>query len=108
MFNYLKIKNCFYFYKIDNDLEINENQDPDIKLEIENIKTIINNYSTNNNAKISDETKDLSDYPLVVNLLSKVYDNSNPSEIEKQKRKKALNNFSILLKKNEIFGLLGY
>jgi ABC-type multidrug transport system ATPase subunit len=49
----------------------------------------------------------LDQYPLVCYKLSKVYETANPTEIEKLKRKKALNEFSICLKNNEIFGLLG-
>ena len=90
-------------------MEENTIDDQEIKKEIETIKNLIDEDSDsirsgNDKNKVSDR---IADFPLVVNQLSKIYENSNPSEVEKLVRKKALNNFSILLKKNEIFGLLG-
>ena len=51
----------------------------------------------------------LKDFPLVVKDLSKIYENSGAFKIENDKiqRNKALDNLNILLKDNEIFGLLG-
>lgn len=56
----------------------------------------------------------LNDFPLVVKNLSKIYEtnSSNTSSDthnhnKRVERKKALNDLNLLLKNNEIFGLLG-
>ena len=71
---------------IKDDLELNvDNYDDEIKNEIKSIKSL------------SDDKKN---YPLIVENLTKIYENEN-------KEKKALNNLNLLLRNNEIFGLLG-
>ena len=72
---------------IKDDLELNSNNyDDEIKNEIKSIKTL---------------SEDKKNYPLIVENLSKIYVNDN------NKEKKALNNLNLLLRNNEIFGLLG-
>jgi hypothetical protein len=68
---------------------------------------------TENNLKFDDEIKaeinliknlgdDKKGYPLVAENLTKVYEDN------KKSGKKSLNNLNLLLKNNEIFGLLGF
>ena len=83
------------------DEEINHTTDSEIKEECRKIKLLLENYE-----KTDETVNNLKDYPLVVDCLSKEY-NVEQSEEEKKRRKRALNNFSILLNQNEIFGLLG-
>jgi hypothetical protein len=68
------------------DVEINmNNYDEEIKNEIKIIKSL------------NDDRKN---YPLICDGLTKIYNSEN-------KEKKALNNLNLLLRNNEIFGLLG-
>ena len=68
------------------DVELNVNNfDEDIKNEIKTIKSL------------SDDKKN---YPLICDALTKIYYTDS-------KEKKALTNLNLLLKNNEIFGLLG-
>lgn len=78
-----------------------KDKDQEVQKEAEKIKTILNADESGSEAQEKDE------YPLIVSGLSKIYDGADPTEAEKKIRKKALNNFSIKLDKNEIFGLLG-
>ena len=73
-----------------------------------NSDTKINNKSSRKGS-IPDDEMMLKDFPLVVKDLSKVYENSGAFKIDNDKiqRNKALDNLNILLKNNEIFGLLG-
>lgn len=77
-------------------------KDQEIQKEKEKIDSILNADESGSEAQEKD------DYPLIVSSLSKIYDGADPTEAEKKVRKKALNNFTIKLDKNEIFGLLGY
>lgn len=65
--------------------------DDEIKLEVDKIKAM--------------SQYEREQYPLVVEELTKVYDSNKKSKTKKEK--KSLDNFSICLNKNEIFGLLG-
>jgi ABC-type uncharacterized transport system ATPase subunit len=68
------------------DVELNmNNYDEEIKNEIKIIKSL---------------TEDKKNYPLICEALTKIYYSEN-------KEKKALNNLNLLLRNNEIFGLLG-
>ncbi len=68
------------------DVELNmNNYDEEIRNEIKIIKSL------------SDDRKN---YPLICDALTKIYYSEN-------KEKKALNNLNLLLRNNEIFGLLG-
>jgi ABC-type multidrug transport system ATPase subunit len=68
------------------DVELNmNNYDEEIKNEIKIIKSL------------NDDRKN---YPLICDALTKIYYSEN-------KEKKALNNLNLLLRNNEIFGLLG-
>ena len=76
--------------------------DEEILKEIEQIRELIQQ-----NENLPDNDNLLAKYPLICQGLSKEYENATPSDEEKLKRKRALNNFNIILKENEIFGLLG-
>lgn len=80
-------------------------KEQEIRHEVEKIKHFIN--SEDSLSITTESSIGMSNYPLIVYGLSKIYDGADPSEAEKMIRKKALNNFSIMLEKNEIFGLLG-
>ena len=88
---------------------------------VENIKT--NNDSLINNTSLNDEElqkefstvddliskgeKELRKYPLVCSGLTKIYSSNLKSKDPQKRNKKSLNNFTVCLNNNEIFGLLG-
>lgn len=70
----------------------------------EEVELNINNYDEEmkNELKIIKSlTEDRKNYPLICDALTKIYHSEN-------KEKKALSNLNLLLRNNEIFGLLGY
>ena len=72
-------------------LDTSSISDDDIKREVEKVQAM--------------QDFERQDYPLVVQGLTKVYDSNKKSRF--RKLKKSLDNFTICLNKNEIFGLLG-
>ena len=108
-----------------------KNNDIDKKLDDENIEdsnvknNLINNEDNidlNNNSLKDKELekeyvivkniidkgeRELRKYPLVCNGLTKIYSSNLKSKGPKKKNKKSLDNFTICLKEDEIFGLLG-
>lgn len=94
-----------YFNSLENfDCEMNTNEE-EVKHEVEKIKSYLN--CDDRVSVVTQSSLPFSEYPLLVYGLSKIYEGADPTEAEKKVRKKALNNFSIMLEKNEIFGLLG-
>lgn len=90
---------------LDEEDDEEEDQIEQVKAQKEKIKSII--FQIENDLESESENKNTANYPLIVYELSKIYKGSNLSKKEKKLRKKALHRFSLMLEKNEIFGLLG-
>ncbi len=82
----------------EDNIDLNNNSLKDKELEKEYV--IVKNI-------IDKGERELRKYPLVCNGLTKIYSSNLKSKGPKKKNKKSLDNFTICLKEDEIFGLLG-